>query len=1147
MLSRHNSSRHQRTFVPFLAAIALAPWALAQSAGQPEGVATNVAGIGDSSSQIIEQANQWSDQGKLIQAQALLKKALKAEGLDASARMEFLDLLARVENRIGRADRLDISVQKADLALSEGDLRTARRQAKAVAGRHDASAAIKLQAEQILMQSNARTLELEAQVPGMLAQAEADFKAQRYAQAKAAFEAAYRSDVALTPEQQLSYDRHTLKIMEVERQQGTSFDAGADAMLAVMQPGQVRRPGQPETPPQPAPEPMVEPPAPAPEAVAQPQPQPVAPPPEPSPNAAEIVRQSMQLDAQRILAEAEASMNAGSFNDASRKFQRLRDEFREYLSPDQLARVNAGIASAETRLGNTGQPDQLGSEIDNRTLEKQRIVAEYNNLLEQANRSLATGDIEAARGQIAQAKLRINEGRSYFGESEYQGLLDRANQSEAAAAKASQDLAARTAEARERELQDQSQRQGAMREGEREQRINELLDRARAFQAELRYEDALQAVDQLLFIDPNNPAGLLLRDAYEDIVIYRAYQGIQREKNVKHARLTLDAEESMIPPVGMVNYPREWPTLSFQRGEQAEFVESPEDRRVLAELDSKRIPRVDFPDGVSLADVVDFMRTASGANIDPDWSALDSVGVNRDTQVSLTLSNVSIRSLLDRVVSRVNSTSTSRIDWTVQDGVVVIASDEAIRKKTELIIYDVRDLLIDVPDYDRVPEIDLQTALQSGQGGGQSPFRNDQQNADELRQRRREERTRKLEELVSIIEENIDEDWENRGGQTGKIKSNEAGTLIITNTPKAHRQVVDLLSKLRAVRSMQVNVETRFLLVNQDYFEQIGFDLDVYFNANNNQVRVARGADRSIQASDFFENGRLKRVITGQVAPNAAVTAPNGTQLSQAVVNPRNMSTVGVTQDSLGLAGNIAPASDWAQGILDGAPALGVAGQFLDDIQVDFLVQATQADRRSVQLTAPRVTFTNGQTSNIYVATQRAFVSDLTPIPADSAVGFDPETDVVTEGVTLLVTGTVTADRRYVTMNIDTGVARIDGFAQESVSAVAGGQLAQSATVSSFIQLPTVTVTRVRTTVTVPDQGTLLLGGQRLITEFEVETGVPVLSKIPVINRFFTNRIESKEEQTLLILVKPTILIQSEQEEKSFPGLQDRLRSGFGG
>lgn len=81
----------------------------------------------------------------------------------------------------------------------------------------------------------------------------------------------------------------------------------------------------------------------------------------------------------------------------------------------------------------------------------------------------------------------------------------------------------------------------------------------------------------------------------------------------------------------------------------------------------------------------------------------------------------------------------------------------------------------------------------------------------------------------------------------------------------------------------------------------------------------------------------------------------------------------------------------------------------------------------------------------------------------------------------------------------------------------------------------------------VPDQGTILLGGQRVVTEQEVESGVPVLSEIPIINRFFTNRSTTKSEQTLLILFKPTILIQSEQENKAHPGLIDSLNAGMGG
>ena len=71
----------------------------------------------------------------------------------------------------------------------------------------------------------------------------------------------------------------------------------------------------------------------------------------------------------------------------------------------------------------------------------------------------------------------------------------------------------------------------------------------------------------------------------------------------------------------------------------------------------------------------------------------------------------------------------------------------------------------------------------------------------------------------------------------------------------------------------------------------------------------------------------------------------------------------------------------------------------------------------------------------------------------------------------------------------------------------------------------------------IPDRGTLLVGGQRLVGEVETEVGVPVLSKIPVVNRLFTNTSNAQDERTLLILVRPTIIIQSEQEEILFPGL----------
>ncbi len=88
---------------------------------------------------------------------------------------------------------------------------------------------------------------------------------------------------------------------------------------------------------------------------------------------------------------------------------------------------------------------------------------------------------------------------------------------------------------------------------------------------------------------------------------------------------------------------------------------------------------------------------------------------------------------------------------------------------------------------------------------------------------------------------------------------------------------------------------------------------------------------------------------------------------------------------------------------------------------------------------------------------------------------------------------------------------------------------------AAFIQLPTLSSQRVQTTVSIPDGGTLLIGGQKLASETEVEAGVPILSKIPILKRAYSSRSLIKDEQTLLILIKPKILIQSEQEELAFP------------
>ena len=82
------------------------------------------------------------------------------------------------------------------------------------------------------------------------------------------------------------------------------------------------------------------------------------------------------------------------------------------------------------------------------------------------------------------------------------------------------------------------------------------------------------------------------------------------------------------------------------------------------------------------------------------------------------------------------------------------------------------------------------------------------------------------------------------------------------------------------------------------------------------------------------------------------------------------------------------------------------------------------------------------------------------------------------------------------------------------------------------VQLPTFSFVTVNTTVSVPDGGTVLLGGIKRLSEGRNEFGVPILSKVPYINRLFKNVGIGRETQSLMMMVTPRIIIQEEEEER---------------
>ncbi len=217
----------------------------------------------------------------------------------------------------------------------------------------------------------------------------------------------------------------------------------------------------------------------------------------------------------------------------------------------------------------------------------------------------------------------------------------------------------------------------------------------------------------------------------------------------------------------------------------------------------------------------------------------------------------------------------------------------------------------------------------------------------------------------------------------------------------------------------------------------------------------------------------------------------------------------------------------------------GGYGAPLDDLQASFLIRATQAHTDSKVLNAPKVTVLNGESATIRVLKEIAYVSDweIEQVIAGADIATtqqEPEVDTAQPGTVLNITPTISADRKYVILRITTSYAELKEMKEWIV-----GQVGSGGNVRDLkIQLPLMESAIAQTRVSVPDRGTLLIGGQKISGEAERSQGVPVLSKIPLIGRLFENRSKIKDEKILLILIKPTIIIQREYEEREVASLE---------
>lgn len=226
-----------------------------------------------------------------------------------------------------------------------------------------------------------------------------------------------------------------------------------------------------------------------------------------------------------------------------------------------------------------------------------------------------------------------------------------------------------------------------------------------------------------------------------------------------------------------------------------------QETRVYARPEAETINRmmkrisVNFQD-TTLESVMSFLQTVTSADLEVMWLGdNDSAGLTKDTMITVKADNLTALRVLELVLTRADVAAGvvgegTGSTWQMSDtGAMQVGPRERLNKFKRTEIYDISDLVLEIPNYDNAPELDLQQALQAGQrgggGGGQSPF---QDNGNkELTTRPLSERTQEVLDLITTIVES--EQWQSNGGDGGSIQIFQGKALVVKAPDYMHRGI----------------------------------------------------------------------------------------------------------------------------------------------------------------------------------------------------------------------------------------------------------------------------------------------------------------------------------------------------------------------
>jgi type II secretory pathway component GspD/PulD (secretin)/tetratricopeptide (TPR) repeat protein len=747
----------------------------------------------------------------------------------------------------------------------------------------------------------------------------------------------------------------------------------------------------------------------------------------------------------------------------------------------------------------TEQPEQGGGYIEvikrRQNILRSHTEAVVGDALAKARSYQAENQFDQATKSIEYAQNIVNKNRLSLGEEMFKRYSDELQRMRDEISSARDDYQARSEEAARITAQQEQEQIRQQMEEDRENRINELMQNALDYQKQQRYKEALGQLQSLIAIDPLNQHALIMKDTLEDTISFEEQLRVVKEKQRERANLLIETSKSEIPYPEEMTIAKNWLEISAKRVPKEAIGQDPATARVYEQLE-QTVDLSELRPDMSFSEALEILRNKVDPplKIVPLWRDLyDNADIDQSTPINMDpISSVRLGSALKFLLEAVSG-GFAELDFGVENGIITIATKESIPTELITLVYDVTDL-VGVPAEYRT---NVSGGAGAGGGGGVTSvgggFTDTGQEETYDREEIRQMRQQNIDDLILLIQDTVYPDtWFSAGGE-GTITSYGTRMLSIRQTADIHNQVSSLLEELRKAHNYQIAIETRFLKVRENFLEEIGLDMDFQYRPG----------------------GKWGEISFSQDSATLAAATASGVEGS--------------------LAGAIA------------STLTGNYGTILDDLEVSFVLNATQAHGDATLITAPKATVLSGESATFRVQKFLFYAGDIqvetTEAGANVARGFltiNYEDRQVTYGTILNITPTIAPDKKHVLLDVDVQLNDFLGFRDQVVQLPVFGESIPG--VGNYtIEFPETEAAQVRTRVSVPDGGTLLLGGQKLGAEIDKEAGVPVLSKIPLLGRAFSNRSKVKDHNILLIFVKPTIILQEEIEAEAVAELKNSL------